>query len=142
MLPSDKAPVTILFLLIIIFKRAFPILSSDDIEIDEPTNILPSTGKDKKEKKDKRTDKERLFDGASSDAQPKTRTVDEIKAKYRKAGETSAIASQAKDKLLERGEKLERISQRTAELQDGAENFASMAHELAKQMEKRKWWNI
>lgn len=88
----------------------------DDIEIDEPTNILPSTGKDKKEKKgkhirlpqvlllhvfiivtnasveskvyfaDKRTDKERLFDGASSDAQPKTRTVDEIKAKYRKAG--------------------------------------------------------
>ncbi|CAN6874815.1 unnamed protein product [Brassica oleracea] len=117
-------------------------LNIDDIEIDEPTNILPSTGKDKKEKKDKRTDKERLFDGASSDAQPKTRTVDEIKAKYRKAGETSAIASQAKDKLLERGEKLERISQRTAELQDGAENFASMAHELAKQMEKRKWWNI
>ncbi|KAJ0266340.1 V-SNARE coiled-coil y domain-containing protein [Hirschfeldia incana] len=115
-------------------------LNIDDIEIDEPINILPE--KDKKEKKDKRTDKERLFEGASSDAQPKTRTVDEIKAKYRKAGETSAIASQAKDKLLERGEKLERISQRTAELQDGAENFASMAHELAKQMEKRKWWNI
>lgn len=36
----------------------------------------------------------------------------------------------------------QRISQRTAELQDNAENFASMAHELAKQMEKRKWWNI
>ncbi|XP_024011524.1 uncharacterized protein LOC18018372 isoform X2 [Eutrema salsugineum] len=117
-------------------------LNIDDIEIDEPLNILPLTEKVKKEKKDKRTDKERLFDGASSDAQPKTRTVDEIKAKYRNAGETSAIASQAKDKLLERGEKLERISQRTAELQDGAENFASMAHELAKQMEKRKWWNI
>ncbi|XP_023636697.1 uncharacterized protein LOC17883008 isoform X1 [Capsella rubella] len=117
-------------------------LNIDDIEIDEPVVILPLTEKDKKEKKDKRTDKEKLFDGASSDAQPKTRTVDEIKSKYRKAGETSAIASQAKDKLLERGEKLERISQRTAELQDGAENFASMAHELAKQMEKRKWWNI
>ncbi|CAN8257088.1 unnamed protein product [Cochlearia groenlandica] len=118
-------------------------LNIDDIEIDEPVNILPVTEKDKKEKKDKRSDKERLFDGASSDAHPKTRTVDEIKAKYRKAGETSAIASQAKDKLLERGEKLERISQRTAELQDGAENFASMAHELAKQMEKRsKWWHI
>ncbi|CAA7040331.1 unnamed protein product [Microthlaspi erraticum] len=117
-------------------------LNIDDIEIDEPLIISPITEKDKKEKKDKRTEKERLFDGASSDAQPKTRTVDEIKAKYRKAGETSAIASQAKDKLLERGEKLERISQRTAELQDGAENFASMAHELAKQMEKRKWWNI
>ncbi|CAH8324377.1 unnamed protein product [Eruca vesicaria subsp. sativa] len=117
-------------------------LNIDDIEIDEPLSILPLTEIDKKENKDKRTDKERLFDGASSDAQPKTRTVDEIKAKYRKAGETSAIASQAKDKLLERGEKLERISQRTAELQDGAQNFESMAHELAKQMEKRKWWNI
>ncbi|CAH2073997.1 unnamed protein product [Thlaspi arvense] len=117
-------------------------LNIDDIEIDEPLTILPATEKDKKEKKDKRSEKEKLFDGASSDAQPKTRSVDEIKAKYRKAGETSAIASQAKDKLLERGEKLERISQRTAELQDGAENFASMAHELAKQMEKRKWWNI
>ncbi|XP_020875912.1 uncharacterized protein LOC9307240 [Arabidopsis lyrata subsp. lyrata] len=117
-------------------------LNIDDIEIDEPVIILPLTEKDKKEKKDKRTDKEKLFDGVSSDAQPKTRTVEEIKSKYRKAGETSAIASQAKDKLLERGEKLERISQRTAELQDNAENFASMAHELAKQMEKRKWWNI
>ncbi|VVB13345.1 unnamed protein product [Arabis nemorensis] len=112
-------------------------LNIDDIEIDEPVTANLEVFFT-----DKRSDKEKLFDGASSDAHPKTRTVDEIKAKYRKAGETSAIASQAKDKLLERGEKLERISQRTAELQDGAENFASMAHELAKQMEKRKWWNI
>jgi hypothetical protein len=36
----------------------------------------------------------------------------------------------------------QRLSERTAELQSGAENFASMANELAKQMEKRKWWNI
>lgn len=85
------------------------LFSVDDIEIDEPLIISPITEKDKNEKKgktlpqvlvslrmhqknltvsfaDKRTEKERLFDGASSDAQPKTRTVDEIKAKYRKAG--------------------------------------------------------
>ncbi|XP_010558072.1 PREDICTED: uncharacterized protein LOC104826848 isoform X2 [Tarenaya hassleriana] len=117
-------------------------LNIDDIEIDEPVTVLPASRTNKNEKKDKRTEKERLFEGASSDAQPRTRTVDEIKAKYRKAGETSAIASQARDKLLERQEKLERISERTAELQSGAENFASMAQELAKQMEKRKWWNI
>lgn len=34
------------------------------------------------------------------------------------------------------------LSRRTEELQSGAENFASMASELAKAMEKRKWWNI
>ncbi|XP_010552925.1 PREDICTED: uncharacterized protein LOC104823185 [Tarenaya hassleriana] len=118
-------------------------LNIDDIEIDdEPVAVLPSSETNRNEKKDKRTEKERLFEGASSDAQPRMRTVDEIKAKYRKAGETSAIASQARDKLMERQEKLERISERTAELQSGAENFASMAQELAKQMEKRKWWNI
>ncbi|KAB5544374.1 hypothetical protein DKX38_012486 [Salix brachista] len=90
---------------------------------------------------DKGTERERLFEGASTDSQPKLRTADEIKAKYRKE-DASAAAAQAKDKLIQRQEKLERLSERTAELQSGAENFASMAHELAKQMEKRKWWNI
>ncbi|KAF9676942.1 hypothetical protein SADUNF_Sadunf08G0055700 [Salix dunnii] len=90
---------------------------------------------------DKGTERERLFEGASTDSQPKLRTADEIKAKYRKE-DASAAAARAKDKLIQRQEKLERLSERTAELQSGAENFASMAHELAKQMEKRKWWNI
>jgi len=37
---------------------------------------------------------------------------------------------------------IQRISQRTAELQSGAENFASLANELVKTMERRKWWQI
>lgn len=34
------------------------------------------------------------------------------------------------------------LSDRTEELQHGAEDFASMAKELAKKMENRKWWQI
>jgi len=43
---------------------------------------------------------------------------------------------------MQRQEKLERISQQTAELQSGAENFASLAQELAKTMENKKWWKL
>ncbi|KAJ6317798.1 hypothetical protein OIU76_013357 [Salix suchowensis] len=116
-------------------------LSIDDIDIDEPLFVSPSSEMKKNDTKDKGTERERLFEGASTDSQPKLRTADEIKAKYRKE-DASAAAARAKDKLIQRQEKLERLSERTAELQSGAENFASMAHELAKQMEKRKWWNI
>ncbi|KAL6531098.1 hypothetical protein OROMI_007151 [Orobanche minor] len=35
-----------------------------------------------------------------------------------------------------------KLSRHTEELESGAENFASLANELAKQMEKRKWWHI
>ncbi|XP_061986682.1 uncharacterized protein LOC133705464 isoform X4 [Populus nigra] len=116
-------------------------LSIDDIDIDEPLFVSPSSETKKNDTKDKGTERERLFEGASTDSQPKLRTADEIKAKYRK-GDASAAAAHAKEKLIQRQEKLERLSERTAELQRGAENFASMANELAKQMEKRKWWNI
>lgn len=34
----------------------------------------------------KRSEKEKLFEGASTDSQPKMRTAEEIKAKYRKVG--------------------------------------------------------
>jgi len=43
---------------------------------------------------------------------------------------------------MQRQEKLERISQQTAELQSGAKNFASLAQELAKTMENKKWWKL
>lgn len=116
-------------------------LSIDDIDINEPLVVLTSSETTKKDTKDKGREKERLFEGASTDSEPRLRTAEEIKAKYRKEG-TSAAAAHARDKLVERQEKLERLSQRTEELQSGAENFASMAQELAKQMEKRKWWNL
>ncbi|KAI3470889.1 hypothetical protein Pfo_027552 [Paulownia fortunei] len=117
-------------------------LQIDDIDIDEPVPFASSSQKISDDIKEKGTEREKLFEGGSTDAKPTVRTREEIIAKYRNTGDAAGAASQAKDKLMERQEKLEKLSRRTEELQSGAENFASMASELAKAMEKRKWWNI
>lgn len=118
-------------------------LNIDDIEIDEPSLPTATTSAQdvKNMKREKRSEREQLL-GATDDMKPKLRTPEEIMAKYRKAGDASSAAAQARNKLVERQEKLERISRRTEELQSGAEDFSSMANELVKLMEKRKWWQI
>ncbi|KAG5239961.1 syntaxin-binding protein [Salix suchowensis] len=78
------------------FALRISISLPDDIDIDEPLYY-------------KGTERERLFEGASTDSQPKLRTADEIKAKYRKE-DASAAAARAKDKLIQRQEKLEQFS--------------------------------
>ncbi|KAF7825527.1 Syntaxin-binding protein 5 [Senna tora] len=115
-----------------------------DIEIDDPPAEGPVAPVDvRNTQKDKLTDREKLFQGGTNDdVKPRLRTPEEIIATYRKTGDASSAAAQARNKLMERQEKLERISQRTAELQNGAENFASLADELVKTMERRKWWQI
>ncbi|KAI5670481.1 hypothetical protein M9H77_10845 [Catharanthus roseus] len=117
-------------------------LNIDDIEIEEPVSVSSSTFKSNNDRKEKEAEREKLFEGGSTDTKPRLRTREEIIAKYRKTGDATSAASQAKDKLMERQEKLEKLSRRTEELQSGAESFASMANELAKNMERRKWWNI
>ncbi|KAI7981329.1 Kinesin-like protein KIN-12A [Camellia lanceoleosa] len=52
-------------------------------------------------------EREKLLDGASADIQPRRRTPEEIMATYRKAGDASSAAGQARNKLLEPQEKLE-----------------------------------
>ncbi|GAB4827611.1 hypothetical protein Ancab_034494 [Ancistrocladus abbreviatus] len=117
-------------------------LSIDDIQIDEPVYVSPLPQKREKERKDKQKEREALFEGATTELKPKQRTIEEIKAKYRKPEDASAAAAQARNKLLERQEKLERLSKNSEELRSGAENFASLAQELAKRMENRKWWQL
>lgn len=117
-------------------------LKLDDIEIDEPVRVTLSSLSSDDVKIEKETDRDRLLEGGSSDAKPILRTREEIIAKYRNKGDAAAAAAQAKDKLLERQEKLERLSKNAQELQSGAENFADLAGELVKAMEKRKWWNL
>eukprot|EP00850_Spirogloea_muscicola_P016806 SM000139S00123 [mRNA] locus=s139:219620:229335:- [translate_table: standard] len=88
-------------------------------------------------------------------ASPHLRSAEDIKAAYgRKSAWTDAVpvfgtafkqdaaqaASLARDRLVERGEKLEDLQKHTEELEAGAENFGSMADELVKKMEGRKWW--
>ncbi|MBA0577539.1 hypothetical protein Golob_023998, partial [Gossypium lobatum] len=117
-------------------------LDIDDIEIDDTLPVTSSSSHEAvKMKGGKETDREKLL-GAADDSTPRVRTAQEIIAKYRKTGDASSAAAHARNKLVERQEKLERISRRTEELQSGAENFASLADELVKAMENRKWWQI
>ncbi|XP_072055150.1 uncharacterized protein [Arachis hypogaea] len=136
-------------------------LDLDDIHIDEPIVLSPiqKSDDDKRDKgktadkqktdidkkdKGKATDREKLFEDVGTDSKPRARTADEVKAKYRKteANDAAAAASLAKQKLLERQEKLALLNERTEELANGAEDFASMAKELARRMENRKWWQL
>ncbi|CAM6044887.1 unnamed protein product [Sphagnum compactum] len=101
------------------------------------SDIIP-TGKETSDVEDSR--RQLLGD----DNKPRQRTADEIKAAYghAKALDASSAAGLARDKLVERGQKLQSINQRTEEMQAGAEDFASMAEQLAKKMERRKWWEF
>ncbi|XP_047967697.1 uncharacterized protein LOC125211805 isoform X1 [Salvia hispanica] len=117
-------------------------LTIDDIDIDEPgpSSSASSHELDKKNK-DTKTERQKLFDD-DAEIKPRVRTREEIIATYRKTEDASSAAGQAKNKLMERQEKLEKISRRTEDLQNGAENFASLANELVKAMENKKWYQI
>ncbi|XP_011095024.1 uncharacterized protein LOC105174577 isoform X2 [Sesamum indicum] len=117
-------------------------LNIDDIVIDEPVPSVSTSSHEVNNKdKDEKSEREKLF-GDGADIKPRLRTREEIIATYRKAGDASSVAGQARNKLLERQEKLERISRQTEDLRNGAEDFASLANELVKAMEKRKWYHI
>lgn len=79
-------------------------------------------------------------------------TAAEIRAKYGRerpgdkepspgAGGVSEVRGtmeQTRNKLLERGEKLSSLQDKTAQMQSDAEDFHAMAKKLAKQNES--WW--
>lgn len=127
-------------------------LDIDDVIIeDEELSPRPqnneqeaASSKGKEKLSDPADDRTKLFDGDQNYAKPVKRSPDEIRAKYghKPLGDVSGAAGQARDKLMERGEKLEALGKRTEEMQEGAQNFASMAAELAKTMESRKWWQL
>ncbi|KAG8099009.1 hypothetical protein GUJ93_ZPchr0013g37919 [Zizania palustris] len=121
-------------------------LSIDDIDIDDEMPLAPPPASLSSSHMNKKTTAEeervKLFEGSSDVEKPRMRTAQEILTKYKFGGDAAAAAAHAKDKLMQRQEKLERISQRTAELESGAENFASLAQELAKSMENKKWWKL
>ncbi|XP_024533493.1 uncharacterized protein LOC9636559 isoform X2 [Selaginella moellendorffii] len=100
-------------------------------------------------KGDEDEERNMLFEGGSTETKqssktPTMRTAEEIKAAYghKRSAEASSAAAHTRDRLMERQERLQNINRRTEEMQDSAENFASMAEELAKKMESRKWWEI
>ncbi|KAK4396111.1 Syntaxin-binding protein 5 [Sesamum angolense] len=85
-------------------------LTIDDIVIDEPVPLV-STSSHEVNNKDKgvKSEREKLLDDGD-DVKPRLRTREEIIATYRKAGDASSVAGQARNKLLERQEKLESLN--------------------------------
>ncbi|CAM0872690.1 unnamed protein product [Alopecurus aequalis] len=79
-------------------------------------------------------------EGPSDVQKPRMKSTQEILTKYKFDGDAAAAAAHAKDKLMERQEKLARISQESAELQSESENFASLAQQITKSMENKRWW--
>lgn len=108
---------------------------------DAPTTLAPPPAAEKAKEKDlKPTPKPEDFPVS------RVRTADEIRAAYgfpkkqsQQTGDASSAAAIARDKLLERGEKLQDIQDASEDLASGAADFASLAAELAKKAE-RKWW--
>ncbi|XP_047090241.1 uncharacterized protein LOC124702168 [Lolium rigidum] len=81
------------------------------------------------------------MEGPSDVQKPRMRSTQEILTKYKYDGDAAAAAAHAKEKLLERKEKLERMVQESAELESESENFATLAQQITKSMESKRWWN-
>ncbi|CAN6289774.1 unnamed protein product [Urochloa humidicola] len=117
-------------------------LSIDDIKVDDeaPSKPAPQSTSSIVNKKTK-TDMEReqLFEGSSDVQTPRKKSTQEILTKYKFKGDAAAAAAHAKQKLMERQEKLARITEQSAELESEAENFATLAQQIRKNTES-KWW--
>ncbi|CAI5531196.1 unnamed protein product [Closterium sp. Naga37s-1] len=76
---------------------------------------------------------------------PKQRSVADIKAahnyksKLPSAGSAGAAAADARNKLVERGEKISKLNDMADELEADTAEFSDLAAQLKKKMEKR-WW--
>ena len=58
------------------------------------------------------------------------------------SGDVAGLAAQNRALLAERGEKLSRLDERTAQMEADAQDFATMARRLAEQEKNKKWWQL
>lgn len=125
---------------------------------DEPTPNSPKSSMERKAKLvnklkrgfkvgKKSTDadnRSQLLDGNPDDPSPRARSADSIKIAYghKPSTDPTSIAAMNREKLIERQEKLQAMNNQSEEMLDGAGDFASMAEELAKKIENKKWYHI
>lgn len=69
---------------------------------------------------------------------PVKRSANDIRAKYRVA-EVADSTREIRDRVVQRGEKLSRLQDKSAALEDDAASFADLCAELRKETEKRSW---
>ncbi|PAN50170.1 hypothetical protein PAHAL_9G503100 [Panicum hallii] len=116
-------------------------LATDDSKADNkaPSKPAPPSTSAVSSKTKTDVEREQLFDGSSDVRTPRKKSTQEILTKYKFKGDAAAAAAHAKQKLMERQEKLARITEQSAELESEAENFATLAQQIRKNMEN-KWW--
>lgn len=61
---------------------------------------------------------------------------------YCRSNDVRGMMEQNRAMLAERGERLAALDERTREMADDAEDFATMARRLEQQMANRKWWQL
>ncbi|TVU47431.1 hypothetical protein EJB05_07034 [Eragrostis curvula] len=114
-------------------------LTTDDIKIDDEAPSKPASTSIFNKKSKAEVQREKLFEGSSDVQTPRKKSTQEILTQYKFKGDAAAAAAAAKNKLMERQEKLAKMTEQSAELENEAANFATLAHEINKNMEK-KWW--
>lgn len=72
---------------------------------------------------------------AAAAAAPVRHTASDVKAKYGRVSEVKSQMSETRDMLVERGERLERLSDKSAALENDAANFAEMCKQIRKKSE-------
>ena len=89
------------------------------------------------EKTTESTERDELFATSSSTPAiaPARRSASSVRAKYGR--EVTSQMNETKDMLVERGEKLSRLQDKSASLENDAADFAALAREIRKQSERR-----
>lgn len=84
-----------------------------------------------------------LFEGAVAASEGgKAESGEKSEAMKSGVGHAFTAASQARDKLVERGEKISALANKTEKLQHGAEDFASLTKKLRQKEEAKGWFGF
>ena len=84
-------------------------------------------------------------DASSTDVVPERRSAASLRAKYGRpessaATDAAARARETRDALVERGERLGKLQDKSARLEADAANFADLARQIRKQSERPRWF--
>lgn len=83
--------------------------------------------------------REQLFEGTTPKSQSQS---DDVRGT---TASTMATMAEARDQLVERGEKLNRLDDKSAKLADASREFSNMAKQLRQQQERQNnvssWWS-
>lgn len=125
------------------------IMTDSDGFVEEPVHHTSVSAGGEVSSSSKNEGRQNLLGSSNASASSKThlspqmRSASEIRRKYGYGDEKAkAGLEETRQKLAERGERLEQMSRKATEMEDGARGFASLAKQLAEGESNKKWWQI